>query len=265
MATTWRTWIKQAGGGNTYFLLNKLAQPDPVVQFYAADWVEESYPLYAGTSLSHLREQGPWLVKVKWQNLNNMAEALDTHLFPGSGWAYHSTETYEDQIIHWQRQHFVIFQGEERIFRLFDDRVAGALIPAFTPADWSYLLMPVSNCFIPSLPENNHVLRPPEAEKKINAYPYKLGEHIALAWKNSAQFRVTTVDNFYIQFWEEHSEQALMLDEPEGKLVRLINQCMDHYQTEFVDITYLTNDMFIRYLKQNSLIENKQDAEHGKG
>lgn len=62
MATTWRTWIKQAGGGNTYFLLNKLAQPDPVVQFYAADWVEESYPLYAGTSLSHLREQGPWLV-----------------------------------------------------------------------------------------------------------------------------------------------------------------------------------------------------------
>lgn len=264
MEMTWAAWVKQAGGGNVYFLLNKLAQPDPVAQFYAADWVEEAYPVYAGTSLSHLREQSPWLIKVKWQMLDDLAKTLDTEPFTDLswGWAYHSTETYEDQIAHWQRQQIVMFEGEKRVFRLFDGRIAGALIPSFTPADWSYLLMPLSDCFITSRPENSYFLRPPEAEKKVNVYPYKLGEHIALAWKNSAQFRVNTVDNFYIQFWEEYPGLAQALEEPEGNLVRLINQCMDYYQAERVDIGYLTNDLFIRYLEQNNLINNRQDTEY---
>lgn len=264
MAMTWREWVTRTSGGTVWFLLNKLAQPDPVAQFYAADWVEDAYPLYAGTPLSHLREQGPWLIKVKWQNLGSLAKTLDTGPFsgPGWGWAYHSAGAYDDQIMHWQRQHLVIFQGEERIFRLFDNRIAGALIPAFTFTDWSYLLMPVSDCLIPSLAENNYVCRPPEAEKKINLYPHKLGEHLAVAWKNSVQFRVNTVDNFYIQFWETHTDLAVTLEDPEGKLVRLINQCMDYYQADLVDIEYLTNDLFIRYLKQNNLIGNGQDAEY---
>ncbi|MET4862711.1 DUF4123 domain-containing protein [Morganella morganii] len=259
--TTWCEWIKQAAGDNTYFLLNKLAQPDPVVQFYAADWVEESYPLYAGTPLSHLKEQGPWLIKAKRKNFGNLAKALDADLFEDLswGWAYHSTESYEDQIAHWQRQHIVLCQREESVLRLFDNRIAGALIPAFTPADWSYLLMPLNDCFITYQSGNRCFVRPSGAEKKINVSPYKLGEHILLAWEKSAQFRINTIDNFYIQFWEQHSDLALALEEPEGNLVGLINQCMDYYQADLVDIGYLTNAMFIHYLKQNNLIGNGQE------
>ncbi len=254
--TTWRTWLTSDSRHDVYFLLNKLAQPDPVVQFYAADWVQEAYPLYAGTPLSHLKEQGPWLIKAKRQNFRNLAKALDADRFkdPSWGWAYHSTESFDDQTAHWQRQHIVLCQREESVLRLFDNRIAGALIPAFTPADWSYLLMPLNDCFISCQSGNRCFVRPAGAEKKINESPYKLGKHILLAWENSAQFRINTIDNFYIQFWEQHSELAQTLEDPEGNLAGLINQCMDDYQADLADIGYLTNAMFIRYLEQNNLI-----------
>ena len=259
MAATWTEWLRNTEKGDVYFLLNTLISGDPLNRFYANDWIEEALPLYAGTRLSHLSSVGPLIIKIKWQALSAMAKILETEPFSDNswGWAYHSTDSWDHQIKHWQKYQFVMFEGEERIFRLFDSRVAQVIIPACKPADWSYLLMPVTDCFISTSQDNVIITRPGPAEPKTSSVRFVLGAHLCRAWEQSPQCRVNMADNFYIQFWDEFPELALTLDEPEGRLMTLINHCMDEYQADLVHIAYLNNDMFIRYLKKNNLTDDK--------
>lgn len=258
MATTWRTWIANVRQGDVYFLLNRLAHSDPTALFYHHNWIDEAIPLYAGTPLSHLGTAGPWLVRAKWQAFSGMAEILDTGPFSDDswGWAYHSEDSWENQIAHWQKYQLITFEGEERVLRLFDPRVAAVLIPACKPADWSSLLRPLADCCIPSSQGNRVVNRLPSTGYSTVPSRFEPGVHLTQAWNRSEQARRNVADNFQITFWEEYPELALTLDEPPGRLFSLINSCMDDYENDLVDVVWLKNDMFIRYLKNNNLMEN---------
>ncbi|HDF2326857.1 TPA: DUF4123 domain-containing protein [Morganella morganii] len=258
MSMTWREWMANVRQGDVYFLLNRLAHPDPTDLFYRNDWIDEAIPLYAGTPLSHLGTTGPWLVRAKWQTLSGMAEQLDTMPFSDNswGWAYHSLNNWEEQVAHWQKYQLIWFEEEERVLRLFDPRVAGVLIPACKPADWASLLMPLADCCIPSPQGNKVINRLLSAGNSPVPSRFEPGVHLKEAWNQSAQARKNVADNFQITFWEAYPDLALALDEPPGRLLSLINRSMDDYENDLVDVVWLRNDMFLRYLKHHNLIEN---------
>lgn len=254
--TDWRTWLTSDSQHDVYFLLNKLARPDPSDLFYRYDWIDEAQPLYAGTPLSHLGSAGPWLVRVKWQALSGMGQYLDNNPFPDEswGWAYHSTGSWDAQITHWQHYQRMLFEGEDCILRLFDARIAAVIIPACKPADWASLLAPAAGCCIPS-PDGNIILsRPADTGTIVPSGLFVPGRHLTEAWNNSAQSRRNITDNFYIQFWEDHSELALQLDEPPGRLMALINDYMDTCREDLTDVTWAGNALFIRYLTDQNII-----------
>ncbi|MDR5685362.1 DUF4123 domain-containing protein, partial [Morganella morganii] len=257
--TTWRTWIANVRQGDVYFLLNRLAHSDPTNLFYHHNWIDEAVPLYAGTPLSHLGTAGPWLIRAKWQAFSGMAEILDTVPFSDDswGWAYHSEDSWENQTAHWQKYQLIEFEGEERVLRLFDPRVAAVLIPACKPADWSSLLRPLADCCIPSLGGNTILNRPLDTS---GTAPYRLfvpGAHLIGAWNNSEQSHRNMVDNFYIQFWEEYPELAFKLDEPHGCLHTLINDYMNVCKDDLINVAWIDNDYFIRYLTKHHLINEQ--------
>lgn len=115
--TTWRTWLTSDSRHDVYFLLNKLACPDPSDLFYRHDWIDEAQPLYAGTPLSHLGSAGPWLVRVKWQTLSAMGQHFDNAPFPDDswGWAYRSTGSWDGQVTHWQQYQRVLSGGGKTV------------------------------------------------------------------------------------------------------------------------------------------------------
>ncbi|HDF2330297.1 TPA: DUF4123 domain-containing protein [Morganella morganii] len=256
--TTWRTWLTSDSRHDIYFLLNKLARPDPSDLFYRYDWIDEAQPLYAGTPLSHLGSAGPWLVRVKWQMLSAMGQHLDSAPFPDDswGWAYRSSGSWDAQVTHWQQYQRVLFEGEDRILRLFDTRIAAVLIPACKPADWASLLAPVAGCCIPATEGNIILNRPADTGRTEPHGLFVLGRHLTEAWRNSAQSRRNIADNFQITFWEAYPELASELDDPPGRLLTLINQSMDAYQNDDTDISFLRNEMFIRYLNHNNFTDN---------
>lgn len=259
MTTTWRTWIANVRQGDVYFLLNRLAHSDPTALFYHHNWIDEAVPLYAGTPLSHLGTAGPWLVRAKWQAFSGMAEILDTVPFSDDswGWAYHSEDSWENQIAHWQKYQLITFEGEERVLRLFDPRVAAVLIPACKPADWSSLLASVAGCCIPAMDGNIILNRPADTGRTETHGLFVPGRHLTEARCNSAQSRRNIADNFYIRFWDAHSDLAFQLDEPEGRLLRLINDYMDTCREDLTDVTLVGSHLFIRYLTDHYIIHEQ--------
>lgn len=256
---TWRTWLTSDSRHDVYFLLNKLARPDPSDLFYRHDWIDEAQPLYAGTPLSHLGSSGPWLVRVKWQMLSAMGQHLDNSPFPDDswGWAYRSTGSWDAQITHWQQYQRVLSEGEDRILRLFDARVAAVLIPACKPADWASLLAPVAGCCIPA-PDSNIILNRPAGTGRTEPHGlFVPGRHLTEAWCKSAQSRRNIADNFYIRFWDAHPDMAFQLDEPEGRLLRLINDYIDTCREDLTDVTRAGNHLFIRYLTDRDVIHKQ--------
>ncbi len=257
--TTWRTWLTSDSRYDIYFLLNKLARPDPSDLFYRHDWIDEAQPLYAGTPLSHLGSAGPWLVRVKWQTLSATGQHLDNAPFPDDswGWAYRSTGSWDAQITHWQQYQRVLSEGEDRILRLFDARIAAVLIPACKPADWASLLAPVAGCCIPA-PDGNIILNRPAGTGRTELHGlFVPGRHLTEAWCNSAQSRRNIADNFYIRFWDAHPDMAFQLDEPEGRLLRLINDYIDTCREDLTDVTRAGNHLFIRYLTDRDVIHKQ--------
>lgn len=254
--STWLSWLTATPQNDVYFLINTLSDPNPVKRFYAHDWIEEAFPIYHGTALAHLAEVSPWLVKVKRSQLFHLGKMLDSEPFsdPSWGWAYQSQLDWRTQITHWQKYQFAWMGEEKIIFRFFDARIARTLLPKLGRGDWALLMMPVEDCFIEESETKVIYSRPPYAEPFISPADYILSEALIKVWRNSEQAYINVIDNFYIQFWENHPTLADPLDEPEGRLIALIREWMDECQQKRLDTAHLFDDLFLRYLDEKGYL-----------
>lgn len=253
---TWLSWLTALSQNDVYFLINTLAEPNPIKRFYANDWIEEAFPIYHGTALAHLSDISPWLVKVKRSQLFHLGKMLDNEPFsdPSWGWAYHSQLDWRTQITHWQKYQFAWMGEDKIIFRFFDARIARTLLPRLGRGDWALLMMPVEDCFIEESEMKVIYSRPPYAEPFISPADYILSEALIKVWRNSEQAYLNVIDNFYIQFWENHPSLADPLDEPEGRLIGLIRDWMDECQQRRLDTAYLFDNLFVRYLDEKGYL-----------
>lgn len=222
---SWQAWLNKPNDAPVFFILNSLAQPNPVDQFYRSDWVEQAFPLYSGTPMHKMLKHSPWLVQAKSSQRYQIGEMLDNHALSDNswGWAYRSSTPWQEQLVHWQYRQLVMMNGEQVLFRIMDARVFGSMIPAFTPSDWSLMLSPVTELMI-DIPQPMPFCRPDECTEGNRDIPFTLGEHLQTVWLRSPYGLKVLTSSVSCDLWENHGEIAKQLDQPEGSLDQQIEQ-----------------------------------------
>ncbi|CDH34776.1 conserved hypothetical protein [Xenorhabdus bovienii str. Intermedium] len=104
-----------------------------------------------------------------------------------------------------------------------DARVFGAMIPAFTPGDWSLMLSPVTELMIDT-PQPMPFCRPKDCGEGNPEIPFTLGEHLQAVWLRSPYGLKVLTNSISCDLWENHGEIAKQLDQPEGRLEQHIEQ-----------------------------------------
>ncbi|MDE9458852.1 DUF4123 domain-containing protein [Xenorhabdus bovienii] len=244
--TAWKTWLAHQDRGECYFLVNSLAEPNPVQLFYLNGWTEQAFPLYSGTPMNAMLAQSPWLIKPKANCLSEVALQLDKHELSDAswGWAYRSTLPWSFQLEHWRLHQQVLLRGRVVVLRLMDNRIFTPLLPALQPSDWRELLTPVNELMIDT-PEPQCYYRPENCSQELKKNLFVLGEHLIEA-RYSAD---TTLNNLAYalscQIWEDYAELALKLDEPEGQLQNSLVAWLKQAKDEKHNLNRLTVERFI--------------------
>ncbi|CAQ84537.1 MULTISPECIES: DUF4123 domain-containing protein [Photorhabdus] len=251
IAMSWQQWLTAPNKSPVFFMLNSLAQPDPVDLFYTQDWVEQAFPLYSDTQMNHLLAQSPWLVQPKSGCLSMIAHQLDRQALSDIswGWAYRSDNSWSQQLNHWRSRQLVILQEKQVVFRLMDARIFSPLLPAMTDSDWSELLTPVSELMIDT-PEPHIYYRPENCDQSRSDKPFVLGHHLIQAWHRSTYALQGLVFALSSDLWENHGELAEKLDTPKGKLQERITDWLRYRLESGDDIGKLTSADYLQALNE---------------
>ncbi|ETS30948.1 protein of unknown function (DUF4123) [Photorhabdus khanii NC19] len=186
ISINWQQWLTTSNRPPVFFMLNSLAEPNPVTLFYKNDWVEQAFPLYSGTPMDHLLAQSPWLVQPKSGYLSVIGYLLDSQTLSDNswGWAYRSEDLWPQQLNHWRSRQQVILQERQVLLRSMDPRILSQLLPAMIISDWSGFLTPVSELMIDA-PEPQIYSRPENCGQSESEKPFVLGHHLLEAWFHS--------------------------------------------------------------------------------
>ncbi|WP_155522518.1 DUF4123 domain-containing protein, partial [Serratia microhaemolytica] len=249
--TGWSAWLCRPQQSPLFFILNNLAQPNPLHQLYYHDWVEQAFGLYQNSPLQHLVLQGPWLVQVKITALPAVAALLQKRTFSDEswGWVYRSQLPWQAQIAHWQQHNQVILRGRKVVLRWMDTRILARLLPAFTQEDWGGLLYPVDELMY-TLPESEtaqpvHRYSPLGTQRTPSAPPFVLGPHLIQAWEHSPRALENQAVAIACELWEEHGALAAALDTPDDALHTLIMNWLQQQISVGYPLPSLTHEAFL--------------------
>ncbi|WP_434525022.1 DUF4123 domain-containing protein [Photorhabdus asymbiotica] len=251
ISISWQQWLTTPNKQPVFFMLNSLANPNPVTLFYTNDWVEQAFPLYSGTPMDHLLAQSPWLVQAKPGCLSIIGHLLDSQTLSDNswGWAYRSEDLWTQQLNHWRSRQQVILRERKVILRSMDPRVLSQLLPAMIISDWSAFLTPVNELMIEG-PEPRRYSRPENCGQGGSEQPFVLGSHLLHAWHHSdyaLKGKAFVISN---DIWENHGELAEKLDEPEGQLVEEIINWLKARLENGGDISNLNSADYLQMLNE---------------
>ncbi|PQQ30366.1 DUF4123 domain-containing protein [Photorhabdus luminescens] len=251
ISINWQQWLTTPNKPPVFFMLNSLAEPNPVALFYRNDWVEQAFPLYSGTPMDHILAQGPWLVQPKSGCLSVIGHLLDSQTLSDNswGWAYRSDESWIQQLNHWRSRQQVILRERQVILRSMDPRILGQLLPAMIVSDWSAFLTPVSELMI-DIPEPQIYYRPENCGQGGSELPFILGDHLSHAWHHSDYALKGKAFVISSNMWENHGELAEKLNEPEGKLQERIIDWLKSRLESGDDISHLTSADYLQTLDE---------------
>ncbi|MBS9423690.1 DUF4123 domain-containing protein [Photorhabdus caribbeanensis] len=247
----WKQWLTTPNKPPVFFMLNSLAEPNPVELFYRNDWVEQTFPLYSNTPMDHLLAQSPWLVQPKSGCLSVIGHLLDSHTLSDNswGWAYRSEDLWARQLNHWRSRQQVILQEKQVLLRSMDARILGQLLPAMIVSDWSAFLTPVSELMI-DMPEPQIYYRPENCGHGGSEQPFVLGDHLIEAWLHSDYAFQGQVFALISDLWENHGELADKLDKPAGKLQERIIDWLKSRLESGCNISHLTSADYLQTLNE---------------
>ncbi|QXF32626.1 hypothetical protein CE143_05155 [Photorhabdus luminescens] len=247
----WKQWLTTPNKPPVFFMLNSLAEPNPVELFYRNDWVEQAFPLYSNTPMDHLLAQSPWLIQPKSGGLSVIGHLLDSQTLSDNswGWAYRSEDLWARQLNHWRSRQQVILQEKQVLLRSMDARILGQLLPAMIVSDWSAFLTPVSELMI-DMPEPQIYYRPENCGHGGSEQTFVLGDHLIEAWLHSDYAFQGQVFALISDLWENHGELADKLDEPAGKLQERIIDWLKSRLESGCNISHLTSADYLQTLDE---------------
>ncbi|MDX7987857.1 DUF4123 domain-containing protein [Xenorhabdus sp. 12] len=243
---SWTAWFSAPDKAPVFLIVNQLAVPNPVDIFYANDWVAQAFPLYSGTPLAHLMEQGPWLIQPKADSLSSLGRLLDRRALSDEswGWAYRSEVAWQAQLPHWQRHQFATLRDEQVVFRLMDTRIIRVLMPAMQPTDWTSLLNPVTEVML-DMPTPTIFSRPVGCPISQIERPFVLEPHLITAWEQSDLALEGYAQSLAYELWEEQGELAMKLDTPSGALPQRLFSWLKHRRQQGSGLQALTFHDFL--------------------
>lgn len=118
-------WIaeQQALGRDLFLLLDRLAEPDPVIALFELGLMQDYINLYSGTDFNDLKEVGPWLIKLPSQS-NQVLSALFDNPQQNWGWLASAEQLDLPTLTeHWRERMLIEEQGRKSLYRFQDNRV----------------------------------------------------------------------------------------------------------------------------------------------
>ncbi|TDB49219.1 DUF4123 domain-containing protein [Photorhabdus khanii] len=251
ISINWQQWLTASNKPPVFFMLNSLAEPNPVTLFYKNDWVEQAFPLYSGTPMDHLLAQSPWLVQPKSGYLSVIGHLLDSQTLSDNswGWAYRSEDLWAQQLNHWRSRQQVILQEKQVLLRSMDPRILSQLLPAMIISDWSGFLTPVSELMIDA-PEPQIYSRPENCGHGGSERPFVLDNHLLYAWRHSDYALKGKAFMISSDLWENHGGLAIKLDEPKGQLQKQIINWLKARLENGDNISNLTSEDYLQALNE---------------
>ena len=154
MTTAVPSWLAEQAHHNRALLLivDRQAEPDPIVQLFGAGLMTEYINLYQGSALDELASIGPWLVRLHDPHAPLIREWLEV---PQRHWGWLASTAQPDlkQLAqHWRERMLVDEHGQQSIYRFQDNRVIARHLQALEPAQRPGLLGP----FVSALAWNGH-------------------------------------------------------------------------------------------------------------
>jgi hypothetical protein len=104
-------------------IVDRLAEPDPIVRLFGADLMQDYVNLYQESEVADLADVGPWLAHVQDYDAPVLQELLEA---PEQHWGWLASAPQIDMVTlaeHWRARMLIEENGERSLYRLQDSRV----------------------------------------------------------------------------------------------------------------------------------------------
>ncbi len=145
MSNTPRNWLQkqQALHRVVLLMIDRLAEPDPLIQLFQDDAVHEYASLYQDSEVADMAELGPWLVRPN--STDAAAKLLEN---PQLNWGWLASVEKADMPAlaeHWRNRIVVHENGQRSLYRFQDNRVIARHLQALHTEQWPLLLGPINS------------------------------------------------------------------------------------------------------------------------
>lgn len=148
MSNTPRNWLQkqQALHRVVLLMIDRLADPDPLIQLFQDNAVHEYESLYQGSEVADMAEFGPWLVR---PNSTDAAAKLLENPHLNWGWLI-SIEKVDMPALaeHWRNRAVVRENGQRSLYRFQDNRVIARHLQALQTEQWPLLLGAINSALV---------------------------------------------------------------------------------------------------------------------
>lgn len=189
-------------------VVDRLAEPDPIVELFGAGLMQDYINLYQGTEFADMAEVGPWLVRLN----NPDAELIQTLLnTPERDWGWLASAEHVDLAglaQHWRERILIDEQEQRALYRFQDNRVIARHLAELSETQRPLLLGPLNSalCWDGQAWQSIHNPRPGQ-------YPAPFEK----PWQELAEPEVVTHEilrhNLEQWLWQNHSAATAQLAE----------------------------------------------------
>ena len=140
-------WLhdQQSQGRELILVVDRLAEPDPIVELFGADLMQDYINLYQGTEFADMADVGPWLVRLNNPNAAFIQTLLDT---PERDWGWLASAAHVDLCVlanHWRERMLVDEQEQRALYRFQDNRVIARHLAELSETQRHLLLGPLNS------------------------------------------------------------------------------------------------------------------------
>lgn len=126
-------------------VVDRLAEPDPIVELFGAGLMQDYVNLYQGTEFADMAEVGPWLVRLNNPDAELIQKLLDT---PERDWGWLASAEHIDLAClaqHWRERMLIDEQEQRALYRFQDNRVIARHLAELSETQRPLLLGPLNS------------------------------------------------------------------------------------------------------------------------
>ena len=126
-------------------VIDRLAEPDPIVELFGAGLMQDYVNLYQGTEFADMADAGPWLVRVNDPDAAVFQTLLNN---PERDWGWLASAEHIDLSVltqHWRERMLIEENGQRALYRFQDPRVIARSLAHLAAHEIPQLLGPLNS------------------------------------------------------------------------------------------------------------------------